>query len=142
MLGGSTFQFLSLKLVQKAPGTPGNVTHHTYDLAGRQISVTRGYGTSNASTTTYTYYDDGRKQSETDALGHVTTYAYDAAGRLTSVSGVQGNMQYGYDDAGNQISRTDGNGNTTGETRVAQERDRHLRLWCGQLPRTAKVRPA
>ena len=29
------------------------------------------------------------------------------------MSGVQGNIQYGYDDAGNQTSRTDGNGNTT-----------------------------
>jgi YD repeat-containing protein len=38
---------------------------------------------------------------------------YDAAGRLTAVAGVKGNITYGYDDAGSQISRTDGNGNTT-----------------------------
>ena len=91
----------------------GNVTLHAYDLAGRQTSVTRGYGTSNASGTTYTYYDNGLKETETDSLGHTTTYVYDADSRLTSVSGVQGNTSYGYDDAGNQISRTDGNNHTT-----------------------------
>ena len=91
----------------------GNITLHTYDLAGRRIAVTKAYGTSNASTTTYAYYADGRKQSETDALGHTTTYTYDAAGRLITVAGVQGNMQYGYDDASNKIASTDANSNTT-----------------------------
>jgi RHS repeat-associated protein len=91
----------------------GNVTHHAYDLAGRQVSVTRGYGTSNASITTYAYDAAGHKTGETDALGHATAYTYDAAGRLIAIAGVKGNMQYGYDDVGNQISRTDANGNTT-----------------------------
>jgi len=91
----------------------GNITQNAYDLAGRLTSVTRGYGTSTASTTSYAYDNAGRKISETDALAHTTSYTYDAAGRLTAVSGVKGNTAYGYDDAGNQTSRTDGNGNTT-----------------------------
>jgi RHS repeat-associated protein len=90
-----------------------NVTHHEYDLAGRQIKVTRGFNSANSSATSYTYYDDGRKASETDALGHTTSYIYDAAGRLTSVSGVQGTTTYTYDDAGNRASSKDGRGNTT-----------------------------
>ena len=66
-----------------------------------------------ASTTSFTYYDDGRKKTETDALNHTTTYLYDAAGRLTSIAGPKGNFTYAYDAAGNRISSADGNGNTT-----------------------------
>jgi YD repeat-containing protein len=84
-----------------------------YDLAGRLTSVTKAYGTANANATTYAYYNDGRKQSETDALGHTTRYTYDAAGRLTAVAGVKGNVSYGYDAAGNRISSTNGDSNTT-----------------------------
>jgi len=90
----------------------GNTTHHVYDLAGRETSLTRAYGTSNASTTAYTYYADGKKETETDALGHTTTYRYDAAGNPTGVTGVAGNIQYGYDNARNQTSITDANGHT------------------------------
>jgi RHS repeat-associated protein len=50
---------------------------------------------------------------ETDALDHTTSYTYDADSRLIAVSGVSGNFQYSYDDAGNQVARTDGNNNTT-----------------------------
>ena len=91
----------------------GNVTHNTYDLAGKILSVTQGYGTPGASTTTYAYYADGRKKSETDPLGHTTTYTYDAAGRLITVSNVAGSTQYVFDDAGNQVSVTDPNNNQT-----------------------------
>ena len=89
----------------------GHVTHHVYDLAGRQVSVTQAYGTANATTTTYIYDAAGRKTSETDALGHATTYTYDAAGNLTATSGVKGSYQYAYDNARNRISQTDANGN-------------------------------
>ena len=91
----------------------GNVTRHTYDLSGRQVSVTRGYGTASASSTTYAYDNAGRKISETDALGHSTTYTYDADNRLTAIAGVKGNFAYAYDNAGNRISQTDANGNKT-----------------------------
>jgi RHS repeat-associated protein len=91
----------------------GHVTHHVYDLAGRLISVTKAYGTSSATTTTFTRYNDGKIATITDALGHTTTYTYDAAGNVISVVGVQGNFQFGYDNARNRISQTDGNGNTT-----------------------------
>jgi RHS repeat-associated protein len=99
--------------VIQATDQAGNVTLNGYDLAGRLVSVTRAYGTANASTTSYAYDAAGRKVSETDALGHSTTYTYDNDGRLTALSGVQGNFQYAYDDAGNRISQTDARGNTT-----------------------------
>jgi RHS repeat-associated protein len=91
----------------------GNVTQHQYDLAGRQIAVTRGFGTSSASTTSYAYDNAGRKTSETDALQHTTGYTWDAAGNLTAIAGVKGNFTYGYDNARNRISQTDARGNTT-----------------------------
>jgi RHS repeat-associated protein len=91
----------------------GNVTHHVYDLSGRQISVTKGYNTPQASTTSFAYDKDGRKTSVTNALGHTTSYTYDAAGRLTSIAGAKGNFTFAYDAAGNRISSADGNGNTT-----------------------------
>jgi len=93
----------------------GNDTHHIYDPAGRQISVTRDYGstTTAPSTTSYTYYNDGRIYTETDPAGNVITYTYDNAGRVIEVANASGNVQFGYDNAGNQISMTDPRGNTT-----------------------------
>jgi YD repeat-containing protein len=108
---GKTYDFRGN--VIKDTDQAGHVTFHEYDLAGREVAVTQAFGTADASTTSYTYYDDGRKKSETDALGHTTSYVYDAAGNLISVSGVKGNIQYGYDNARNRVSMTDGNGHTT-----------------------------
>jgi len=71
----------------------------------------------------YTYYNDGRKATETDALGHTTTYNYDAAGRLTSVVDAQSHtMSYAYDDAGNQVLVTDANGRRTQQQYDARRR--------------------
>ncbi|MGA9129688.1 MAG: chitobiase/beta-hexosaminidase C-terminal domain-containing protein, partial [Terracidiphilus sp.] len=95
----------------------GNDTHYTYDLAGRLSTVTRGFGSSTPSTTSYQYDAAGRKTSETQAYGTpnaaTTSYTYDADNRLTAISGAAGNFQYGYDDPGNRTSSTDGNGHKT-----------------------------
>ena len=40
----------------------GHVTHHVYDLAGRLTSVTTAFGTPDAATASYTYYNDSRKR--------------------------------------------------------------------------------
>ncbi|HEY2470684.1 MAG TPA: DUF2341 domain-containing protein, partial [Terracidiphilus sp.] len=84
----------------------GNQTHHEYDGAGREVKVTRAFGTSDAAQTIYTYYDDGRKESEQDPLGHTTTYFYDLAGNLIQVSGPAGNFTYTYDNTRNRTSST------------------------------------
>src|SRR6185312_10105772 len=89
-------------------------THRDYDLAGRLISTTWAFGTLTASTVSYTYFDDGRKKTETDPQGNPTTYAYDAAGRLTSVADALGHKTINaYDDANRLISTTDPNGHIT-----------------------------
>ncbi|MPZ91791.1 MAG: hypothetical protein GEU68_09215 [Actinobacteria bacterium] len=50
----------------------------------------------------------------TDARGHSTSYAYDESNRVTKVtSPTKASWTYGYDPAGNLISMTDANGNTT-----------------------------
>ena len=100
--------------VVNAADPAGNVTHNDYDLAGRLIATTKAHGTAGASKTTYTYYADGTKQTQTDPAGNTTIYTYDAAGRLITVTDAASNQtQYGYDDAGNQISITDAKGHTT-----------------------------
>ena len=92
-----------------------NQTLHAYDLSGRQTSVTRAYNSSTTtpSVTNYQYYDDGRKKSESDSLGHTTNYFYDNAGNLTAIAGVQGNFTYAYDNARNRTAQTDARGNKT-----------------------------
>jgi RHS repeat-associated protein len=86
------------------------VAHNVYDLAGRLTSMTGAFGAVQTATTSYTYYNDGRKATATDPLGHTTTYNYDAAGRLTSTVDAQSNTtQYAYDDAGKRISILDPN---------------------------------
>ena len=100
-------------------------THNVYDAAGRLTSVTTAYGTPDAATTAYTYYNDGRKQTETDPLGptHTTTYNYDPAGRLTSTVDAQTHTTtYAYDDAGNHISVTDPNNHKTQQQYDARRR--------------------
>ena len=64
-------------------------------------STTAANDTIDAATTSYTYYDDGRKTTQADPLSHITTYNYDPAGRLTSVVDAQTHTtSYTYDDAG------------------------------------------
>jgi RHS repeat-associated protein len=100
-------------------------THDVYDAAGRLTSVTMAFGTADAATTSYSYYDDGRKHTEVGPLGasQTTTYNYDAAGRLTSTVDAQShNTKYGYDDAGNQVSVTDPNNHITQQQYDARRR--------------------
>ena len=92
----------------------GHVTHNEYDLAGRLVAVTKGYGTADASRRTIGYDNANRKISETDANNHTTTYNYDEANRLISLLNAKNQTtSYVYDDAGNRISMTDPNLHTT-----------------------------
>jgi RHS repeat-associated protein len=92
----------------------GHVTHNVYDLAGRLISTTLAFGTPDASTVSYAYFDDGHKKTETDARGNTTTYAYDAAGHLATVTDALNHQTTNvYDDANHLISTTDPNSHTT-----------------------------
>ena len=90
----------------------GHTTHNDYYQNGwLKDVITTSDVPADARTTSYTYYNDGRKASETDPRGNVTQYTYDPAGRLITVTAGYGTPQattttYAYDDAGNQTSVT------------------------------------
>jgi len=88
----------------------GNVTLHAYDLSGRQVSVTRGYGTASASATTYAYDNAGRKTSN-HVKGVSPTYTYDSLNRLSAVADANlaagaNTTSYAYDPASNLTTAT------------------------------------
>ena len=92
----------------------GHVTHHEYDLAGRETAVTMAYGTADAKRTTYNYYNDNRKFTETDANNRTATYFHDEAGRLIKArDALLNETQYQYDDAGNRVLMKDANQHQT-----------------------------
>jgi tripartite motif-containing protein 71 len=62
----------------------GAVTTESFDGAHELISITHGYGTTEATTETSTYDHEGELASHTDGNGHTTTYTYDTAGNRTS----------------------------------------------------------
>jgi RHS repeat-associated protein len=119
-----TYDFRN-NIVNTTTGTtstqPGHTTHNVYDPSGRLNSVTEAYDVpTDATTTSYTYYNDGRKATVKDPRGNVTNYAYDASGRLTTVAypivppdTTATTTSYTYDDAGNQTVVTDGRGKKT-----------------------------
>ncbi|MGD0706224.1 MAG: RHS repeat-associated core domain-containing protein [Trebonia sp.] len=92
----------------------GHETLDTYS-AGLLTSETKGYGTPDAGTWTYTYDPVTLGiSSETDPDGNLTTYSYDDHGNLISESnGLGVTTNYLYDGHDNLIETIDGNGVAT-----------------------------
>ncbi len=87
----------------------GKTTRIGYDLAWRRTSVTTGYNTPAAATTSYAYDSAGNVQIVTDPRGKITTYSYDSCNRRTSTT----------DPLGHVASRTfDAVGNVASDTRA------------------------
>ncbi|NHR08870.1 RHS repeat protein, partial [Chromobacterium haemolyticum] len=83
------------------------VTHQSYDTAGRLIQETRGEGKLQASTT-YQLDAKGNRLAETDANGHTTRRDYDALGRKVRETDALGGVTVTeYDAAGNAVKITD-----------------------------------
>lgn len=90
----------------------GNIVTTVYDERDLVFSVTRGFGTADASTTTTTY--DGSKNPKVitdaednngDSLPETTIITYDGFDRRTAVLDAEGNRTtYAYDPAGNVVS--------------------------------------
>ena len=90
----------------------GDTTTWAYDEAsGLLLAKTYADGKG----LTYTYIDDGRLATRTNARGIVTTYTYDAWGQLLSVdyADTTPDIAYTYDTMGHQTSASDAAGTTT-----------------------------
>ncbi len=75
--------------IDTATDEEGRVTKYIRDTRGRPTSITKGFGTPEATTTTYTYHPTLRAVTQMVEPGRTTNYAWDAAtGRLTSRSEV------------------------------------------------------
>jgi RHS repeat-associated protein len=88
----------------------GTVTY-TYDAADNLTSVTYPGGLS----LTYSYDASGRLTQIVDQTGFTTNYVYNSLGQLTELTDASNNVitAYGYDAAGNLISKTNANGTST-----------------------------
>ena len=90
----------------------GDTTTWTYDEAsGVLLSKTYADGKG----LTYTYTDDGRLVTRTNARGIVTTYTYDDWSQLLAIDYADAtpDIAYAYDAMGRQTSATDAAGTTT-----------------------------
>ncbi|PTU63411.1 hypothetical protein DBB33_24315, partial [Chromobacterium haemolyticum] len=86
------------------------ITHQSYDAAGRLIGETRGDGKQQASTT-YQLDALGKRIVETDANGHATRRDYDLLGRLIRETDALGGVTVtDYDAFGNAVKITDPRG--------------------------------
>lgn len=89
---------------------PDRITKMGYDLAGRPVSMIRGYASGSPVTESVTYTANGLPQSLTDAAGNVSIIVYDGfdrSGRLRYPNATGGGtsttdyQEYGYDAASN-----------------------------------------
>jgi RHS repeat-associated protein len=92
----------------------GNVTVKAYDKMGRLSKVTVGEDTTN-----YDYYPNGNRYSVTYPDGTDEIYTYDKNNHVTSLvnkkvdGAVISSFNYTYDEAGNQLTKTENKGTTT-----------------------------
>lgn len=91
----------------------GNITTKIYDRVGRLLNVT-----ADGKTTTYVYNDDGSQKSVTTAGVSSEEYTYDGNKRITGLTNKNSSgaavdtYSYTYDNANNQVTKTDSKGLT------------------------------
>ncbi|MGH9224983.1 MAG: RHS repeat-associated core domain-containing protein [Acidimicrobiales bacterium] len=84
-----------------------NRTDYRYDAAGQLRFIDRPGGT----TLETTYWPDGAVMDQIDGADHATRYDYDPYGRLKTVTDPDTRVTtYGYDRAGNPVSKADPGG--------------------------------
>lgn len=97
--------------VRQVAGTQQEVVaQYTYNDQHRPLTHTDAAG----QTTSYAYNEAGQMTSKTDARGQTTQYVYDGQGYLTSIINPNGKSQagYTYDAVGRLTSETDSEGYT------------------------------
>ena len=94
--------------------TTGSVTDERFTSNNEPFSVTRGYGTADATTETFSYNSAGRLTSRTDGDGHTTTYGYNGQGDRTSERNeTGGETKWGFNGTHDITSVTTPDGETT-----------------------------
>ena len=92
----------------------GAVTDKWFTSNNEPFEITYGYGTPQASTTTFAYNAAGRLVRETDGNGHATTFGYDEAGNRTSEKDALGHeTRWTYNASHEVTSTTTPGGETT-----------------------------
>ncbi|MEM9409821.1 MAG: putative Ig domain-containing protein [Planctomycetota bacterium] len=96
----------------------GNITEREYDSRGNVIRITELGSVADTLTepvvTEFTYDNQNRVTSITNALNQITTFAYDNRGNLILITNALGDTSsFTYDDQGRRTSFTDFNGNVT-----------------------------
>lgn len=84
----------------------GSITKMTYTQAGQIATLTRGYDTPDATTTSYTYDAYRNPLTVTDGRGNTKTLTYDAYDRLTATLTPEGIRTEFVYDANNNKTRT------------------------------------
>ncbi len=82
----TSFQYDALNRQTDSTDPNGQRTHTTFDNLDRVLTVTQGFGTGQALTTTYNHNALGDLTCAQLPAGNATAYAYDGAGRLASVA--------------------------------------------------------
>ncbi|WP_158813296.1 RHS repeat-associated core domain-containing protein [Methylocapsa sp. S129] len=81
----TAFQYDSNDFLSQITDAEGRITSDVNDpTTGLPTSITRGYGTAGASTTTYTWNDQWRVPTQVVEPGRTSVYAWSASGQLTS----------------------------------------------------------
>jgi RHS repeat-associated protein len=92
----------------------GAVTDLWFNSNNQPTSITRGYGTEDATTDRHTYDEAGHQLSRTDGNGHTTTFTYNPAGDRTSAADPEENKtEWTYNATHDVISETTPKGETT-----------------------------
>jgi RHS repeat-associated protein len=99
------------KITDKATGA---VTDEWFTSYHEPFEITYGYGTADATTSTFTYNDKGAITSSTDGNGHATEYGYDSEGNRTSKLDAAGEeTTWTYNPAHEILTETTPKGETT-----------------------------
>jgi RHS repeat-associated protein len=108
-----TFEYTGseTKVINQATGA---VTKERFTKGNELTSITRGYGTINATTESFTYDEAGDVMTAQDGNGHSTEYAYNASGDRTERIDADGHeARWGYNGTHDVISTTTPKGETT-----------------------------
>jgi RHS repeat-associated protein len=90
------------------------ITDLWFNSNNQPTSITRGYGTEDAVTETFSYDEAGHQVGKADGNGHTTTFTYNPAGdRMSMTDADENETKWKYNGTHDVISETTPNGLTT-----------------------------